>query len=131
MKVTIREIKSPMFKSFILMQKIDTEALKQEKKIVVTASMHTKTRVSTDMQFKDSCSKINIELPGYKFDKEEQWNYFSGKKQCSSYFKKSKKQEKAAYLSYLKELIPHVMKDYLHLELDEIIVELIDEAFRN
>lgn len=129
MNVTIKEVEEPMCKSFVLMKKIDTEELKKEKKIVVTASMHTKTRVSTDMQFKDACSLINIELPGFRFDKEETMNYFSGNRQCSYYFKKSKKQEKASYLAYLKELIPHVIKNYLHLELDEITIEFIDSAF--
>lgn len=131
MNVTIREIESPMFKSFILLKQIDTEELAKEKKVTVTASMHTKTRVSTDMQFRDASHKINIGLPGYKFDTEEGWNYFSGNRTCNSYFKKSKKQEKAAYLSYLKELIPHVMKDYLKQDLDEITVEFIDNAFKN
>lgn len=131
MNVTIREIEAPMFTSFVLMQKIDTEALKQKKKIVVTTSIHTKTRVSTDIQFKDACRKINIELPGYKFDVEDNMNYFTGSYNQSYYSKKSKKQEKAAYLSYLKELIPHVMKNYLHIDLDEITVEFVDSAFRN
>jgi len=31
----------------------------------------------------------------------------------------------------LKELIPHVMKNYLHIDLDEITVEFVDSAFRN
>lgn len=131
MNVIIREVDKPMFTSFILCKQIDREELLKEKKVTVTASMHTKTRVSTDMQFKDACSKINIELPGYKFDTEDGWNYFSGNRTCSSYFKKSRKQEKAAYLSYLKELIPHVMEKYLHLDLDEITVEFIDDAFKN
>lgn len=33
MNVTIREIEAPMFTSFVLMQKIDTEALKQKKRL--------------------------------------------------------------------------------------------------
>lgn len=129
MNVTIREIKAPMFKSFQLFKKFDLEELKKEKKVMVTASRHTKTRVSTDMQFKDACNKINIPLPGYKFDMEEEMNYFSGNLQRSHYFKKTKKQEKAAYLSYLKELILHVMKEYFHLDMDEITIEFIDSAF--
>ena len=93
--------------------------------------MHTKTRVSTDIQFKDTCNKINIKMPGYKFDKENNHSCFTGNRVQNCYFKKSKSQEKAAYLSYLKELIPHIMREYFHLELDEITVEFIDNAFSN
>lgn len=131
MNVTIKEIEAPMFTSFMLFKKFNLEELKKEKKVVVTASRHTKTRVSTDMQFKDACNKINIQIPGYKFDLEEQMNYFSGGVQQSYYFKRSKKQEKAAYLSYLKELVPYIIKEYFHLDMDEITIEFIDSAFQN
>lgn len=131
MNVTIKEIQAPMFTSFVLFKKFDLEELRKEKKVVVTASRHTKTRVSTDMQFKDACNKINIEIPGYKFDLEQQRNYFSGGVQQNYYFKKSKQQEKTAYLSYLKELIPYVLKEYFHLDMDEITIEFIDSAFQN
>jgi len=131
MNVTIREVEAPMWKSFVLFQKIDREELKKEKKVTVTAGMHTKTRVSTDMQFKDACNKINIELPGFKFDREENMNYFSGNCSVNHYFKKSKNQGKEAYLLYLEKLIAHVIKEYFHLDMDEITVELIDNAFKN
>ncbi|WP_165045350.1 hypothetical protein [Dysgonomonas sp. ZJ709] len=126
MNVTIREIETSVFTSFVLFKEFDLEELKKEKKVLVTANRHTKTRVSTDMQFKDACNKINIQIPGYKFDLKEQRNYFSRGVQQNYYFKKSKQQEKAAYLSYLKELVPYVLKEYFNLDMDEITIEFID-----
>lgn len=129
MKITIVENNKSFIKSFVLFQNINPQEILDGKKVIVSASCTTKTRVSTDIQVGDACHRINVELPGYKFDKDKSSSLFNKVRIENAYFKKTKNQEKAAYLKYLSELIPHVMKNYLNIDLEELTVEFINEAF--
>ena len=91
----------------------------------VRCSIHnvTKTRVSTDLQFGNYCVKINNNVEGFKLHENTQMNYFSGRMTTSYYFVKSKKQNLEVYKQYLEQVVRIAMQ-YLHVELDELIVEL-------
>jgi hypothetical protein len=129
MKATIVEVEHPMFLSFTMFEKLNYEQLREKKEILVVVSHHTKTRLSTTMYAGQYSTKINLPIEGVKTFEESEHSYFTGNYTTSNYFVKSKKQDFEAYKKYLITLIGVVFKDYLHLELDELKINLVNKAF--
>lgn len=129
MKVNIVEVPVPMSTTFQVFAELDREKLKQEKKVRVSFRKETKTRISTSMSFGNYRVKINCEVEGYKFAHKREVNMMSGKYEESYYFKKLKSQTYETYKEYIVKLMQIVFKDYLKLELDELVVELETRSF--
>ena len=124
MKVNVVEVASPMVREFTMFAGIDKEKLKETKTVRVTVSHETKTRICTTMQIGQSRNKINFEAEGFKTHREEAYSYFSGEKQVSHFFVKSKAQDLEAYKEYVKKVVEDALKNYIGVDLDEVTVEL-------
>ncbi len=129
MKIILVEVPRPLITSFAMFADPDLSILKETKKIKVAFHHITKTRISTSIQFGEYCVKANNLIEGYKQHEETDYNYFSGKKVTSQYFVKSKKQNYEAYKEFVIKVIEDVIKNYFHLELDEITIELEQREF--
>ncbi len=129
MKIILVEVPRPLITSFAMFADPDLSILKETKKIKVAFHHITKTRISTSIQFGAYCVKVNNLIEGYKQHEETDYNYFSGKKVTSQYFVKSKKQNYEAYKEFVIKVIEDVIKNYFHLELDEITIELEQREF--
>ena len=129
MKIILVEVPRPLITSFAMFADPDLSILKETKKIKVAFHHITKTRISTSIQFGGYCVKVNNLIEGYKQHEETDYNYFSGKKVTSQYFVKSKKQNYVAYKEFVIKVIEDVIKNYFHLELDEITIELEQREF--
>ena len=129
MKIILVEVPRPLITSFAMFADPDLSILKETKKIKVAFHHITKTRISTSIQFGEYCFKVNNLIEGYKQHEETDYNYFSGKKVTSQYFVKSKKQNYEAYKEFVIKVIEDVIKNYFHLELDEITIELEQREF--
>ncbi len=129
MKIILVEVPRPLITSFAMFADPDLSILKETKKIKVAFHHITKTRISTSIQFGEYCVKVNNLIEGYKQHEETDYNYFSGKKVTSQYFVKSKKQNYEAYKEFVIKVIEDVIKNYFHLELDEITIELEQREF--
>lgn len=123
MKINIIEVPTPPVKSFTMFAEPDRALLRETKTVRCSIHNVTKTRVSTDLQFGNYCVKINNKVEGFKLHEDTQMNYFSGRMTTSYYFVKSKKQNLEVYKQYLEQLVRIAMQ-YLHVELDELTVEL-------
>ncbi|WP_165044940.1 hypothetical protein [Dysgonomonas sp. ZJ709] len=129
MKVIIQEIPKSFFTGFTLLREFDREGLARDKRATVTANTVSQTRVSTDIQYKDTCLTINVAIPGFKLDMVSKKSTWSDEYVDNYYFKKLKKQDKEIYLKYLEKLVIHVIKDYLKIEIEEVNISFIDNAF--
>lgn len=123
MKINIIEVPTPSVKSFTMFSEPDRNLLRETKTVRCCIHNITKTRVSTDLQFGNYCVNINNVVEGFKLYENTEWNMFSGNRVTRYYFVKSKKQNLEVYKQYLEKLVRIAMQ-YLHVELDELIVEL-------
>ena len=129
MKVNLIQVPSPMFTSFTMFADPNFDLLKETKIVKVSFRNHTKTRMSTSLQFGDYCVRINFSSPNFKTHQEIQNNYFSGGNTTSNYFLKSKKQDFEAYKEYVKEVVSEVITKIYKIDLDEVTIELIGGGF--
>ena len=129
MKVNLVQVPSPAFRSFTMFADPNFDLLKETKKVTVSFRHHTKTRISTTLQFGDYCVRINFSSPNFKTHEESSISYFSSNREVSNYFLKSKKQDFEAYKEYVKEVVSEVITKIYKIELDEITIELIGDNF--
>lgn len=93
------------------------------------ANSKTKRLVSTSIQYKEFRTWFNKKIDGYALYEDTEIDVWSDNMNHVFYFKKSIKQDKSVYFSYLKELIHLFIVDYLQLDLDNLEIEFIDYAF--
>jgi len=129
MNVIIKEVPTPMFRSFTLCGKPNLELLKETKVVHVHPHAIGKTRVSTSIQFGEFCNKINFQCEGIKTKDVETMNSLDFEKVTSHYFVKSKKQGLNEYKDYVTKVVTMVIKDIFHIELDELTIELETNNF--
>ena len=129
MNVILKEVPTPMFRSFTLCGKPNLELLKETKVVRVYPYAIGKTRVSTSIQFGDFCNKINFQCEGVKTKDVSTTNFFDFEKVTSHYFVKSKKQGLNEYKDYVTKVVTMVIKELFHVELDELTIELEAEKF--
>jgi hypothetical protein len=129
MKINLVEVPRPMVSSFTMFADPDLNLLRETKTIRVSFHHHTKTRISTSIQFGEYCVKVNKFIKEYKQHEDTDWNYFSGNKVTSYYFVKSKKQNYDVYKEYVIKLIDDVIRNHIKLELDEITIQLEQREF--
>jgi hypothetical protein len=129
MKINIIEVPTPETKSFTVFADPDLNLLKETKTIRVDPYKISKTRISTSIQFGSYCCNVNLPMEGFKTVEKNEWNMFSGVKTQKNYFIVSKTQNLERYKEYLKQIISKVIKDFFHLELDELTIELESENF--
>jgi hypothetical protein len=128
MKVTIIEVPQADVQSFTMFAKPDLALLRETKKVRCSIHRVTKTRLSTDIHFGNFCGLINLPIEGYKLHEKSEMNYFSGKRNTSHYFVKSKTQDLQVYKKYLESLVGTILQMW-GVELDEITVELETNNF--
>jgi hypothetical protein len=124
MKVNIVEVPTPMISEFTLMASPDVNLLKENKKLRIVASHHTKTRISTTMQLGQARVGVNFKVEGVKTFEESEHSYFTGNVNVMNYFVKSKKQNKESYKEYVTEVVKDVVENYFNISLDEVTIEL-------
>jgi hypothetical protein len=129
MKINLVEVPRPMVSSFTMFADPDLNLLRETKTIRVSFHHHTKTRISTSIQFGEYCVKVNNFIKEYKQHEDTDWNYFTGNKVTSYYFVKSKKQDYNVYKEYVIKLIDDVIRNHIKLELDEITIQLEQREF--
>ena len=113
MKINLVEVPRPMVSSFMMFADPDLNLLRETKTIRVSFHHHTKTRISTSIQFGEYCVKVNKFIKEYKQHEDTDWNYFSGNKVTSYYFVKSKKQNYDVYKEYVIKLIDDVIRNHI------------------
>lgn len=123
MNIILNEVPKETTKSFTLFADPDRKLLRETKTVRVCTYYMSKTRISTDIQFGNYCTKINFPIDGYKTHADTQWNMLSGVQSTSYYFIKSKKQNLEAYKEYVKKCVKLALH-HLMVELDEITIEL-------
>jgi hypothetical protein len=124
MKINLVEVPVPMVTEFSLCASPSRELLKETKKVRVSPSCHTKTRVYTNMQIGNSRNGINFVIEGFKTFEKREYSFLSGDLQVTNYFLKSKKQNIESYKEYVKKVVEIAIKEYLKVELDEVTIEL-------
>lgn len=129
MKVIIKEVSTPPTSSFTMFAEVDKEKLMKEKVVRVRPSYVTKTRIETSMQIGQCRVGINFAVDGYKTVEKREHNMFSGTTDVLNYFVKSKKQGLEEYKEFVKALVEKALKEYLYIDLDEVVVELEVERF--
>jgi hypothetical protein len=128
MKINLIEVPTTQVTSFILGADIDRKKLIETKTIRIQPHRVSKTRVATSMQIGDTRAGLNLEIEGYKQHSTTEMNYFSGNRVTKFYYVKSKKQNLEDYKEYVKKLVVEALK-YIHIELDEITIELETAKF--
>ena len=128
MKINLIEVPTPQVTSFILGADLDKKKLIETKTLRVQPHCVTKTRVATSMQVGDTRAGLNLEIEGYKQHSITEMNYFTGNRVTKFYYVKSKKQNLEDYKEYVKKLVIQALK-YIHIELDEITIELETAKF--
>ena len=128
MKINLIEVPTPQVTSFSLGADIDRKKLIETKTIRIQPHCVSKTRVATSMQIGETRAGLNLEIEGYKQHSETSMNYFSGNQVTKFYYVKSKKQNLEDYKEYVKKLVVEALK-YIHIELDEITIELETAKF--
>jgi len=128
MKINLIEVPTPQVTSFTLMADFDKKKLIETKTLRVQPHCVSKTRVATSMQVGDTRAGLNLEIEGYKQHNITEMNYFSGNRVTKFYYVKSKKQNLEDYKEYVKKLVIEALK-YIHIELDEITIELETAKF--
>ena len=129
MNIILNTIPRPQSNSFVLMQDLDRELLRETKTVQVWVSKETKTRLRTSLQVGSARLGMNLAIEGFKTHEDSDWNYFSGSKSVHNYFKLLKSQNFDAYKEYVKKCIEVTIKDILKMELDEITINLVEPNF--
>jgi len=129
MKVNLIIVPRPTSHAHTLFAEINKDLLRETKTVTVRANTVSKTRVSTSMQIGDACNNINFAIDGFKSDRVEDWNYFSGRTSVHNYFKLSKKQGLTEYREYVKKAVVKALTEYLNMGMDEVTIELNEPTF--
>jgi hypothetical protein len=129
MKINLIEVPTPQVVEFQLMADPNRELLRESKTVRVSIDHETKTRIGTSMQIGNSRTGINFPANGFKTHEKTEWNYFSGNQVTKHFFVKSKKQDIESYKEYVKAVVETALKDYLHMDLDEVTIELETRKF--
>lgn len=124
MVIDLRVIERPSSNTHVLCQDINKDSLKELKTVRVRSTTVTKTRVSTSVQVGTARVNVNLPIEGIKTHKEESYSYFTGNYVTHHYFKLLKSQDFEVYKEYVKKIVSIALKDYLCVELDELIIEL-------
>ena len=129
MNIILKEVPSPSSYSYTLFSEPDFNLLKETKTVRVKPTFRTKTRISTSLQFGQFNNTVNFPIDGFKTHNEISHSFLSGDREVKDYFVVSKKQNLEAYKEYVKKVVEKVIKNYFHLEMDEITIELESGRF--
>ena len=124
MIIILKVIERPSSNSHVLCQDIDKSSLELTKTIRVRSTTVSKTRVSTSMQVGTARVNINLPIEEYKTHEVTTHSYFTGNYSTHHYFKLLKSQGFEVYKEYVKKVVSIAIKEYLHLSLDILTIEL-------
>lgn len=130
MEIVINQVPTPMFNEFTVFEKLNTEKLIEEKKIIFIASNETKTRVHTSVKIGKAQKGVNWKVDGFKTHEKEHRNFFTYDVVLSNYFVVSKKQSINEYFDYIKGIINNLLDDNIKDKIDVLEVEFINR-FKN
>jgi hypothetical protein len=125
MNITLNVVPRPSSHSFAMLKNFDKELLKETKTVTVRSNTVSKTRVSTSMQVGETKVNINLPIEGFKTHEETSHSFFTGNYTTSYYFKLLKSQDFETYKEYVKKVVKIAINDYLHLNLDELTINLV------
>lgn len=129
MKISLEIVPRPMVTSFTMFAKPSISLLKEKKEVIIDTHLISKTRVSTSIQIGEACNKVNFAIEGFKTFEKTEMNYFSGGSSTSNYFVLSKKQNREAYIEYVKKVVEKCIVEYFGVEMESVNILLREPRF--
>lgn len=117
MEININFIPRPLINESVAFGKFEAmiEGVKAGKHIIVDVSYETKTRAYIAMQVGTTRFGVNIDYPNcaFKLHEKTEYSYATYKYVTTHHFVLSKKQNFAALLQHIKNIIEHFFAEYI------------------